>query len=488
MRGLARTAAWLLTTMAAGLCLAALVLPAPAAAGAPSAICAAPPDAAACGWATGGASSFGWLPGTAPVPALQSVGDGVSEVRFPSRFDLRQRGRVSPVRNQGKLGTCWAFAALASLESTFDKRVDLSEDNMVLRSGFDGAPYSTGGNWDMAAAYLLGGRGPVAESADPYGDGTSPRRADVASDVRTVLWLPERRGSADNAAIKEALTRYGVVAVTMRWVPGAYRASTASYCSQGYGFPNHAVDIVGWDDDYPRAAFSPAAPGDGAFIVRNSWGRGWGRGGYFSVSYYDSSIAHSGAVFVAGRPPAKDARTYQYDPLGQTLQVGLFTPTAWFANVFRAVSDGTVGSAGFYCPVPDSGFAVYAGPSLQELTKVAEGSERWAGYHEERFQTPLAVARGSRFVVAVRLTTPGFDYPVAIEARLRDRSSQARSERGQSFWSGDGVHWGDITEHFPDANVCLKAYSVDTRAPDPSPTPTPASAASAAPATASPDN
>ena len=101
---------------------------------------------------------------------------------------------------------------------------------------------------------------------------------------------------------------------------GYWNQNTNSYYYSGSGSSNHAVTIVGWDDNYDKSKFSTVPPGNGAFIVKNSSGSGWGESGYFYLSYYDTFVGKTNAVFTAESPVNYD-HIYQYDPLGMVEHV-----------------------------------------------------------------------------------------------------------------------------------------------------------------------
>ena len=152
--------------------------------------------------------------------AMVTAGDA------PAACDLRDAGKLSLVRDQGRWGTCWAFASLASLESSQlpGTAADYSENNVAHRSGF-ALGYDSGGNSFMAAAYLLRWDGPVAEADDPYAPDAapypSPADATVRAHVHEVLNLPARRTSSDTADLKWAVMTYGAVYTTMYWTSSA---------------------------------------------------------------------------------------------------------------------------------------------------------------------------------------------------------------------------------------------------------------------------
>ena len=417
----------------------------------------------------------------------------------PATFDLRDAGKLSLVRDQGRYGTCWAFASLASLESSLlpTAATDYSENNLAHRSGF-ALGYDSGGNSFMAAAYLLRWDGPVTEADDPYAPNAatpnpSPADATVRAHVHEVIDLPARKTSTDNADLKWAVMTYGAVYTTMYWTGSAFRDATDAYYYAGTG-ANHAVDVVGWDDAYPAASFAATPAGPGAFLVRNSWGTDFGRDGYFWVSYYDAAFGRQSAVFAGAEPAAAGERVYQHDPLGW---VASYRPpaaadptTAWFAAAYTPAEDGTLVAAGFYATAPNATYQIRVAESVsavRDAAVAASGTLPAAGYHTVRLDAPPAVTAGRPLVIAVKLTTPGYSFPVAIE-RPFPGYADATAAAGQSYVSGDGTSWSDMTALIAGTDVCLKGYGVaaDQPAQDPAPAPDPTASPTPAPAPTSP--
>ena len=393
----------------------------------------------------------------------------------PATYDLRTLNRVTAVRDQGPFGTCWSFASCGSLESCLlpDDTQDFSEDHMVLNSGFDngGDPYNWGGNINMSTAYLVRWGGPVSESDDAYGDGYTPSDLAERKHVQDVNWIPARGSAVDNDGVKNAIMQYGAVYASMGWYGSSegsvyYDATTSSYCYSGSSGTNHGVLIVGWDDAYAADNFASDPGGDGAFIVKNSWGASWGSGGYFYVSYYDSEFGRVTplAAFDNAEPVGNYTGVYQYDPLGDVSSVGYSTSTAWFANVFIGRETASLSAVGFYTLTPGTSYEIYTGSSLGTKTLSTSGTLTYMGYHTIPLPSGAAVSSGQPFIVAAKVTSPGSRYPIALEAPYADYSSAATAQAGQSYISAKGSTWTDLTTVIGDANVCLKAY-VSTVAP-----------------------
>jgi len=400
-------------------------------------------------------------------------------VSFPARYDLRAFDLVTPVRWQESHGTCWVMSALGSLESAVLRAdgvaCDFSENNlanhMASRLDFEGfAPA------ELAAAYFARWEGPVLEADDPYPrPGRSPEYLRAVRHVGEVLMLPQRTGPYDNDAVKWAVSTHGGVDAAIDFDTGEderfWNAETSSYYSTR-GVLDHHVTCVGWDDAYPASRFATRPPGDGAFLIKNSWGADFGQSGYFWLSYHDTGFGRALAVFGGATADGLDA-IYQYDGLGRTAWLGLGGERAWFANRFRCAGSGSVAAVSLYTPVAGCRYEIHVAASVDGVATApvaASGVAEVAGYHTIRLARPVEVANGDDFVVAAHVVSPGWSDPVPVEhpSALID----PRARRGQSYVSTDGSSWTDLVSRpgFSRSNVCLKAFVAargagDTRPP-----------------------
>jgi C1A family cysteine protease len=403
---------------------------------------------------------------------------------YPTLFDLRTLDKVTPVRDQWSAGSCWAQATYASLESYLlpAESWDFSENNMknLLSSqypeGFDRAA-DDGGNAYQSTAYLARWTGPINETDDPYDpfSNVSPTGISAKKHVQNVLFLPDRSGPEDNENIKSALMTYGVVYTSMYYHPyfenityyPSENYTTAAYYFNGSTLGNHAVGIVGWDDNYSRYNFTEVPPDNGAFIIKNSWGTSWGEEGYFYVSYYDSRIGLNNAVFTAESAQNYD-NIYQYDPLGWIGSFGAPGNTEWGANVFQSNSSETLSAISFYAvdtntsyeffiyKNPDDGPVNTTGYSYRENGTLSGPP----GYYSKVITPGVTLQDNDTFSVVMNLTTKNYPYPLPIEYAANSYSSQATAHAGESFFSEDGGQtWSDMTSYDSNANICIKAFT-----------------------------
>jgi C1A family cysteine protease len=435
--------------------------------------------------------------------AGQSASSGIvtSPSVLPGKFDLRTQGKVTPVKDQGQCGSCWAFSTFASMESGLlpFETWDFSENNLRNTHGYNLASCQ-GGNAMMATGYLARWSGALTEASDPYSavsksttSVTYPNTGAVKH-VQEVLFIPGRASALDNENIKRALSEKGAIYSTIRWEESSYHSSTASYYYSGSSRANHAITIVGWDDSYDRSRFVRTPPGNGAFIVKNSWGSSWGENGYFYVSYYDSMIGGDNAFF-SSEGSGNYFHIYQYDPLGWVVSYGDNSETGYFANVFTAQSAENLAAVSFYTPSPGSKYQVFVYTGVQNgpLTGYADTSQSGTisvpGYHTIVLSTPVRLEKGERFSVIVKLTTPGYKFPVAIEYPLQGYSSGASAMSGQSYVSTSGTMWTELSSLYPNSNVCLKAFTTQVSGSStPSPTSTPAATRTPTPTTSVPSD
>lgn len=409
-------------------------------------------------------------PETVTVPA---AGNSESEnvILLPRRYDARKDNRVSPVKDQGSLGTCWAFASLLALESSLrpGEVWDFSEDHMSAHPGFQ-LSQEEGGEFTMSMAYLLAWQGPVAEEDDPYGDGISPEGLEAVKHVQEIQILPSR----NRRSIKEAVFSCGGVQTSLYTTlknknsSSQYynQAAAAYYCPVDME-PNHDVVIIGWDDDFSGDFFAGEVPGNGAFLCQNSWGKEFGENGCFYVSYWDANIAKNNILYSLVEDVDNYDSIYQSDLCGWIGQLGYGGSTAWAVNIYQAAAPEQLKAVGFYATNRSSRYEVYVirpvperpqDADLADRVKAAEGTLKNAGFYTIPLTGSFELEPGERFGVMIRLITPNVIHPIAIEYNTGDGKSRVDLSDGEGYISPDGERWQHV-ETGQECNICLKAYT-----------------------------
>ena len=455
-----------------------------------------------------GDSRFGYIPEPFLFPRIDRPATQIEAMvktglaSFPASFDLRAQtpNILSPVRNQNPFGTCWAFAAHASLESNIRKTAgmsfDLSEWHLAwfaynplnnlpaftkgeTKFGED-STFDLGGNSTRAIAIMARGTGPVAEASAPYQNNryypqsALPNGAEpTVASIRNAYTFT----TTDPDTIKGLVTTNGAVAVALYW-PDTNESSYYNSVSRAFrdkqqidnisdAKTNHLVNIVGWDDNFPRTGFPMGnqPESNGAWIVRNSWGPAWGEGGYFYMSY-DSTYGWIASY--VGEPNA-GGKIYQYDLLGKLASLGNGNSTAWFSNIFTATAAETITDVAFYTSVTNATYeiTIRAGVTGGPDTGVRafgpqEGILELPGYHRIKLATPVNVSNGDRFAVIVKLAEPGNGYPVGVMYPYEGYSDSATAIPGAGWISLNGTTWFDAKQSLRDMDnivVCLKAFA-----------------------------
>lgn len=219
-----------------------------------------------------------------------------------ARFDWRTSDGSTPVRDQNGCGSCWAFATHGAFEGSYAIRnnllIDSSEQDTLDCSG---AGSCRGGWW--AYQYLID-KGSAKETVYPYTARDDTCKTSVVRPYKAVAWgyVDSSRRIPTVSSIKAALCRYGPLSVAVR-VTGAFQAyKSGVFNEKDTGNVNHGVTLIGWDNT------------KGAWLIKNSWGTGWGMSGYMWIAYDSNSIGY-GAAWVQAKPskPSKcEGIAYNY--------------------------------------------------------------------------------------------------------------------------------------------------------------------------------
>lgn len=211
--------------------------------------------------------------------APQNVASVKSLVALPAEFDARTKAKFSPVENQGSCGSCWAFSMSATIQDSIayqlSETFDTSEQH-VLSCTRPGEYSCRGGFFDYNRH--MEPFGGVLGSEWKYSGRDEPCRSNLNHKIKIQSWsyLPGQ-DKPSNDEIKAAIFQYGIVSVGVAADNAFTRYRGGIFKGYARGL-NHAVNLVGWSDSGQY------------WILKNSWGTGWGEKGYMRISYGSNGV------------------------------------------------------------------------------------------------------------------------------------------------------------------------------------------------------
>jgi len=246
---------------------------------------------------------------------------------LPDYFNWYDLGGCTPIKNQGNCGSCWAFGTVGPLESAIllsgGGEVDLSEQWLVSCNS-DG--WGCNGGW-WAHDYHqwktdpCGDTGAVLESEFPYVAYNAPCNCPYPHDYLIDDWafVGSEHGIPSVSAIKQAIYDHGPISVAVRADSAFQSYNGGIFNEHSSGDVNHAVVLVGWDDNQGS---------DGIWFLRNSWGEGWGEDGYMRIEYGCSSVGYSACYIEYGDVGDKTVEV-KINKITNDPDLGDFEPIDW---------------------------------------------------------------------------------------------------------------------------------------------------------------
>lgn len=431
----------------------------------------------------------------APEPEVDSNIDIATYALYPGTYNANEEGFVTDVKNQRNTSLCWAFSLASNLETSLltrgQKYYDLSEEQLayfwanrvndplgntpndkITRTQSD---YHGTGNGRVASFFLSTWSGMTTEEKVPFQSSAVTWPDSLAYD--TSAYMEDAIFSQYTVErTKQLLMEYNSVSAMIYMLDNYYYPDTASYSCPQSGLVNHAVTIVGWDDTYSKENF-PSASGvknDGAWIVKNSYGKNWGKNGYFYLSYEDQSITN--LVSNTASTSEEYNNNYFYDGAaagtvtfpGKTINNGYYV-----SNIFKVTAgngkDEELGEIVTAVPQDNTDFQIQVYTDLKNTSDPTSGTPAYAepvdytqplaGIHTIHLNTPVKIPQGTFYSVVIRI--PDGSNKFYVEKTTTSTSwftATAGIDPDQSFFSTSGKKWYDAGNQY---NCCfsVKAHT-----------------------------
>lgn len=431
----------------------------------------------------------------APEPEVDSNIGIASYALYPGTYNANEERFVTEVKNQRNTSLCWAFSLASNLETSLltreQKYYDLSEEQLayfwanrvndplgntpndkITRTQSD---YHGTGNGRVASFFLSTWSGMTTEEKVPFQSSAVTWPDSLAYD--TSAYMEDAIFSQYTVdRTKQLLMEYNSVSAMIYMLDNYYYPDTASYSCPQSGLVNHAVTIVGWDDTYSKENF-PSASGvnnDGAWIVKNSYGKNWGKNGYFYLSYEDKSITNLVSNTAMTTPAYPNNYFYDGAAAGTFTFPGTTINNGYYvSNIFKATAgngkDEELGEIVTAVPQDNTDFQIQVYTDLKNTSDPTSGTPAYAepvdytqplaGIHTIHLNTPVKIPQGTFYSVVIRI--PDGSNKFYVEKTTTSTSwftATAGIDPNQSFFSTSGKKWYDAGNQY---NCCfsVKAHT-----------------------------
>lgn len=466
-----------------------------------------------------------------PLYRLRTV-----SARINSRYSLKDVISSNlTIKNQMETGSCWTFASLSSLETNLalsdlkegkDTTIyDFSErhmeyatsktflNNVKNKNGYN-RNVGDGGNYLYAESYLTNGSGAISESEMKFENNENTINISAIQGKTVLTQVDDTILFADYSTvssqektqimnqIKQHIQNNGSVYASIHGTDlnnvTCYNNNTgAIYCSDSSShIVNHAVSIIGWDDNYSKDNFKNKPSSDGAWIIRNSWGEkkeyevlqlkeeiyqakksecisnGWaepkdipnyvlenngytikdgkacktiGDNGIMYVSYNDANISKDLWGIVKAQNTVNYNNIYQYDIYYPAYEVALLSSKVYLYNIFNKsntnieyLTQVSLNAAETYT------CKVYVNPNGSDLSKnniqlvklkAGDSETISAGYHTLEFEKPIALT-GNSFAVVIEIQGTREEINIKLESKVKNEPDfdSVTLENGKCFF------------------------------------------------------
>lgn len=399
-----------------------------------------------------------------------------------SKFDPREKGYMTGVRDQESLGICWTFAGNATLESFLKLKgygdFDLSEEHMRWWAKDNVYGWNIGDTQgstnETSIGYFTSWLGPKLEKDIPYnGRVTRENGAKKPANYDSASRLPYNvtgviNVAADKTSVKNAILKYGAV-MSGYYDDKKYLSSDSNsyYLNEKLG-QNHAITIVGWDDNYSVDKFNGAAkPGSkGAWLVKNSWGDYNSEHGYMWISYEDKNIlSYTDNYSITEVKEDKGQKIYQHE---YSMTASLADNTLTTANVFEFGKHEALQGVMFASDSIGAKYEIYLIPingneaiNYNNRILLKTGTVPYSGYITEEISNfPLATGKGA---IAVRIDNRANNRKskIAMEMNVKGYDMfRAKANLGQSYVlrGGTFIDLNKMSGYAP-ANLVIKGIT-----------------------------